>query len=338
MKHKMRKSVGLLLACMMLLSVLLVACNKEEKSNSTAAQNTTAAAAEEKADDKAAQPEADGNKPTVTVTTSFLLDMTKVLAGDYVNIELIIPAGEDPHLYNALPEDKTKLSNADLVLYHGLHFEGKMVEILEKVGTNLSENFPEDKIGKMEEDGDVIIDPHFWFDVDLYKLATENAAKALQKLLPDKTAEIQANLDAYLVKLDELDKYNREQLEQIPQESRILITPHDAFNYFSRRYNIEVKAPQGVSTDSEVATGDVTETVNLIVDKKVKAIFAESTTDPKRMEKLQQDCANKGFEVKVVSGEGNELYSDSLAPEGQPGDNYIDMYKHNVDLIVSNLK
>ena len=120
--------------------------------------------------------------------------------------------------------------------------------------------------------------------------------------------------------------------------SRYLITPHDAFNYFSRAYNIKVVAPQGVSTDSEVANKDIESTANFIVEHKVPAIFAESTTDPARMEKLKEMCKAKGFDVKVVSGDGNELFSDSLAPSGQDGDNYIDMYKHNVDLIVDNLK
>lgn len=158
------------------------------------------------------------------------------------------------------------------------------------------------------------------------------------ELLPDSKDEIEANTQAYLKQLDDLDQYVKEQIESIPEDQRYLITPHDAFNYFSRRYHIPVKAPQGVSTDSEVANADVEETVNFIVDHQVKAIFAESTTDPARMEKLKEACKAKGFDVEVVSGEGQELFSDSLAPEGQDGDNYIDMVRHNVDLITSHLK
>ena len=135
-----------------------------------------------------------------------------------------------------------------------------------------------------------------------------------------------------------MDKYNKEQISKIPKGSRYLITPHDAFNYFAKSYDIEVKAPQGVSTDSEVSISDITETVNFIVEHKVKAIFAESTTDPARMKTLQEAVSKKGFDVKVVSGEGKELFSDSLAPKGEKGDTYIDMYKHNIDLIVENLK
>lgn len=284
-----------------------------------------------------ANKQGDGKK-IVTVTTSFLYDMVDNLVGDKVEKEFIIPAGEDPHLYTAKPQDLEKIKKADLLLYHGLHFEGKMVDVLEKKGSAVSRTFKKEDIGEMEEDGKVVVDPHFWFDIKLYKEATKNAAEDLEKLLPEEKESIEKNLESYLAKLDELDKENKEKISSIPEASRYLITPHDAFNYFSRAYNIPVKAPQGVSTDSEVANKDIEDTVNFIVKNKVKAIFAESTTDPMRMEKLKEAVKAKGFDVKVVSGEGQELFSDSLASEGQVGDNYIDMYKHNVDLIVENLK
>lgn len=284
-----------------------------------------------------ANKQGDGKK-IVTVTTSFLYDMVDNLVGDKVEKEFIIPTGEDPHLYTAKPQDLEKIKKADLLLYHGLHFEGKMVDVLEKKGSAVSRTFKKEDIGEMEEDGKVVVDPHFWFDIKLYKEATKNAAEDLEKLLPEEKESIEKNLESYLAKLDELDKENKEKISSIPEASRYLITPHDAFNYFSRAYNIPVKAPQGVSTDSEVANKDIEDTVNFIVKNKVKAIFAESTTDPMRMEKLKEAVKAKGFDVKVVSGEGQELFSDSLASEGQVGDNYIDMYKHNVDLIVENLK
>ena len=253
------------------------------------------------------------NTKNIVVTTSFLYDIVEQIAGDTVNVELIIPAGEDPHLYIAKPEDLKKLQSADLVLYHGLHFEGKMVEVLDKLGISVSKQFPKDKIGSMEEDGQVIIDPHFWFDISLYKMAVEETKKALSNLNPKDADLYEKNTEKYL------------------------FTPHDAFNYFSKSYGITVKAPQGVSTSSEVSNADIQETIDFIVEHKIKAVFAESTTDPARMEKLREGVVAKGFDVKIVKGHGNELFSDSLAPKGQEGDNYIDMYKHNVDLIVSNL-
>lgn len=157
MKHSIRQ----LAACFLVLGLLLglVACQ-----------------------DKGADKNLDPEKKTVTVTTTFLYDMVNVLVGDKVNLQLIIPAGEDPHLYKPLPADRQKIKNADLVLYHGLHFEGKMVEALEEYGVSVSENFPPEKVGAMDQDGQIIIDPHFWFDIELYKMACERAAMALEEL------------------------------------------------------------------------------------------------------------------------------------------------------------
>lgn len=279
-----------------------------------------------------------GKKPHVVVTTGFLADMTEVLAKDFVDIDLIMPAGSDPHLYVAKPEDYEKIKKADLLLYHGLHFEGKMAETLEKTGVAVSKTFAKDKLLTMEEDNEVITDPHFWFDVDLYKEATKNAAEALIKLVPTHKEEIEKNLKAYEQELDKLKKESKEKIASIPKDSRYLITPHDAFQYFSRTFDIEVMAPQGVSTESEVSNKDLLNTADFIVEHKIKAIFAESTTDPKRMEKIKESCKAKGFDVEVVSGENKELFSDSLANKGEKGDTYLSMVRHNVDLIVKYLK
>ncbi|MBF0779816.1 MULTISPECIES: metal ABC transporter solute-binding protein, Zn/Mn family [unclassified Granulicatella] len=278
------------------------------------------------------------SKKTVTVTTSFLKDMAKQLAGDLIDTELIIPAGEDPHLYTAKASDLDKLKKADFVFYHGLHFEGKMVEVLEKTGVAVTKDFSKDDLGTFMQDEEEVVDPHFWFNIKLYKLATSTMSEELQKLLPEHKETIQQNTKKYLAQLDELDAWNKEQLSQIPEGSRYLVTPHDAFNYFAKSYNLTVHAPQGISTASEVANAAMIETANLIVDKKIKAIFSESTTNPERMQKLKEAVEAKGGQVTVVTGEGKELFSDSLAPAGEDGDTYIDMYKHNVSLIVKYLK
>ena len=282
---------------------------------------------------------ASDGKLKVTVTTTFLQDMVKVLAPEATEVQLIIPAGEDPHTYEAKPEDNVKLAGADLILYHGLHFEGKMIDLLKAVhGVAVSQNFDPKSVRTMTDNGMEVVDPHFWFDTDLYKLAVKEAAAALIDKLPGEKEKIEANLAAYLVQLDDLDKYVRDEIQSIPEGRRILVTPHDAFNYCSRRYGIEVRAPQGVSTDAELSNRDMAETADFIVSHQVKAIFAESTTDPARMEKLKESCAARGFTVKVVRGEGQELFSDSLAPAGQKGDTYIEMVKTNADLIASNLR
>ncbi len=284
----------------------------------------------------------DGAKKRITVTTSFLYDMSRQLLGDQAQLELIIPAGDDPHLYNAKPQDLQKLQQADLVLYHGLHFEGKMAEALEKSGAKaVTADFsPEDSL-RMEEDGQEVVDPHFWFSIPLYKKATETAGRYLDELYKGQgevQEQIRKRLADYLQKLDALDQENKQKFQALPKERRILVTPHDAFNYFAKAYDFEVKAPQGVSTDSEVANRDLADTATFIVQHQVPAIFAETSTDPARMDKLQELVQQMKGSVKVVSGEKEQLFSDSLAPEGQPGDSYIDMYRHNVDTIVGNLR
>lgn len=311
------------------MTLSLIACSPtQSSSDNTVKENNTVQNA----------VEAKVAKKKVVSTTSFINDMVKIIAGDKVERLMIIPAGSDPHIYEPTPQDKEKLESGDLVLYHGLHFEGKMVEILEHLGKNLSVNFPKEKIGIFEQNGETVADPHFWFDIDLYTLAFKEASKQLIELLPEYKDEFQVNTDKYVEALKALDQENRDALNQIPEKSRKLITPHDAFNYFSRRYNFEVKAPQGVSTETEASLQGVEETVDFIVQNKIKAIFAESTTNAENMRALQEKCKEKNWDVKVVSGVGNELFSDSLAPEGSFGDNYLDMYRHNIKLIVDNLK
>lgn len=180
--------------------------------------------------------------------------------------------------------------------------------------------------------------PHFWFSIPLYQSAVEVASEELQKLLPEKADLIKEKTKSYQAQLGELHTWIEQELSVLPVQSRYLVTPHDAFNYFASSYGFTLYAPQGVSTESEVANSDMIETVNLIIDHKIKAIFTESTTNPERMKKLQEAVKAKGGEVAVVTGEGKELFSDSLAPEGEAGSTFIDMYKHNVQLMVDHLK
>ncbi|WP_034907450.1 metal ABC transporter solute-binding protein, Zn/Mn family [Eremococcus coleocola] len=278
------------------------------------------------------------DKPKVTVTTSFLADMVKNLAGDAVEVEMIMPAGSDPHLYEAKAQDIEKIAQADLVLYHGLHFEGKMVDILEEKGQAVTRDFDPASINEMDEDGQKAIDPHFWFDIDLYKQATQAASESLQASFPDIKDQVAKNTESYLGQLDELKTWVADQLKDLPEDQRYLVTPHDAFNYFAKANGFTVIAPQGVSTDSEVSNQQIGETVDFIIEHKIPAIFAESTTNPERMEKLQEAVKAKGGSVAVVTGDDESLFSDSLAPEGKKGDTYITMYQHNINLIVKYLK
>lgn len=280
----------------------------------------------------------DSHKKKITVTTSFLRDIVEKLAGDAVIINEIIPAGEDPHLYVAKPNDLLKLKNTDLILYHGLHFEGKLQKALEKNGFAVSSTFDKYKIDELEEDGEKILDPHFWFDIDLYKEAVHNTALALIKTDPQLKELIEKNEAKYQKELDLLAINSKEKIATIPPNSRYLVTPHDAFNYFARYFDIKVISPQGINSESEVSNKDLQDTIDFVIKHRIKSIFVESTTDPARMQKIKEAAANKGYMVNVISGENKELFSDSLAPKGHDGDTYIKMMEHNIDLIVNNLK
>ena len=313
------KRIQILLSLLLVLVIMVSACTTYKVDNS----------------EKTISP-VEG-KPTVTGTTTFVVDIVDRLAGDFVEIELIIPAGEDVHMYEPKPQDLDKLTESDLVLYQGLNFEGRMVDVLDQLGYEITRNFPRDEL-HVEDGEKTTVDPHFWFDIDLYKIAVETTADYLSQLIPVQESEIRNKLEVYTADLDILYLESQEKINSISVESRFLITPHDAFSYFSRSFDMPVMAPQGISTDSEVANKDIQNTVDFIVENEIKAIFAETTTDPVRMEKIKEAAEFQGFEVKVVSGEGQELFADSLAPKSQIGDNYIDMFAHNIDLIVNNLK
>ncbi len=275
----------------------------------------------------------------IAVTTTFLYDMVSVLEEDvdHFKLELIIPAGEDPHVYQPKASDLRKINESDFILYQGLNFEGRMIDLLE-TGIPVADDLDTSSLETMEEDGVAEVDPHFWFNIDLYKEAMTNVFNILTEMNPDGEAAYQDNLNAYFEELDELDDYVSDRIEEVPRESRILITPHDAFGYMATSYDIDVHAPQGFSTDSEVSNNQIQNTAALIAERDINAIFLESTTNPDRMTRLQEIVASEGVEVEIISGDNRTLLSDSLAPRGESGDTYISMYKHNIDLIVDNLK
>lgn len=272
----------------------------------------------------------------VAVTTTFLNDMVEVLdegVGAF-HTTLIIPAGEDPHVYQPKASNLKTIVESDLLFYQGLNFEGRMADVLTD-GIPTAEDFENDSL-ETEAEGE--IDPHFWFDIELYKQAMTIVKDELTAAAPEHQESFQANLDAYFEQLEELDEYAKERISEIPEESRVLITPHDAFGYLSASYDLEVHAPQGFSTDSEVSNNMINETADLIMENHIKSIFVETTTNPDQMQRLEEIVASRGGTVKVVGSSEEALYSDSLGAAGESGDTYIGMYRHNIDTIVDNLK
>lgn len=279
-------------------------------------------------------------KLNVVATTTMLTDLTKIIGGDHVNVQGLMGPGVDPHLYQASAGDVNVMSKADVVVYNGVHLEGKMGEIFNnlqksnKFTIRVSDAIDPSQLLDFEEDNTNTKDPHIWFDVANWKLAAKAVYEGLSQKDPAHKEDYKKNYESYLTQLDETDAYIKAKAQEVPEQARVLVTAHDAFQYFARAYGFEVKGLQGVSTATEAGTQDMNELVNFIVDHKIKAIFVESSVPHKTIEAVQEACKAKGWNVSI----GGELYSDSLGTEGTPGGTYIGMVKANIDTIVNALK
>lgn len=281
----------------------------------------------------------DNDKYNVVATTTLVGDLVRQIGGDYVNIESLMGPGIDPHLYKASAGDVTKMQKADMVVYNGLHLEGKMGDIFDdlrgsdKLIVSATEGIDEDELlDFITSPGS--FDPHVWFDVEMWEDAAKNIAKGLTELDKDNKDAYEKNLESYLDELDELEDYIEDRISEIPKEKRILITAHDAFQYFGKAYDFQVRGLQGISTDAEAGTSDVRELADFIVENQIKAIFVESSVPRKSIEALQEAVKAKGFEVEI----GGELYSDSTGDTGTDAETYIGTFKANIDTIIDALK
>ena len=275
----------------------------------------------------------------IVATTTMLADLAEVIGGDHVTVNGLMGPGIDPHLYQASAGDVTLMQKADVVVYNGLHLEGKMGEIFESltdrgsIVIRIEDGLSEDELLSWENDPS-IHDPHIWFDVSLWKAAAKTVADKLSEADSANKEEYSNNLEEYLVELDDLDTYIKDRVSEIPKEQRVLVTAHDAFNYFGRAYGFEVKGLQGISTDAEAGTADVSKLADFITERKIKAIFVESSVPPKTIEALQAAVKAKGFDVSI----GGELYSDSLGGKDSGADTYLLTVKANIDTIADALK
>lgn len=279
------------------------------------------------------------DKLNIVATTTMLADLASSIGGERVTVNGLMGPGIDPHLYQASAGDVSLMQKADVVVYNGLHLEGKMGEIFENLSNQgsavicIEKGLDESSLLAWENDSS-IHDPHIWFDVSLWKDAAKTVAIGLTDTDPNGKAEYEANLDTYLKELDETDTYIRSRADELAEEQRILVTAHDAFQYFGKAYGFEVRGLQGISTDAEAGTADVSELANFIVERQIKAIFVESSVPPKTIEALQAAVKAKGFDVSI----GGELYSDSLGDAKSGADTYILTVKANIDTIVNALK
>lgn len=274
----------------------------------------------------------------ITTTTGMIADLAQNIGGDRVAVVSLMGPGVDPHLYKPSAGDIRKLEDADLIFYNGLELEGRMTDLLVKIARSgkptvpVSENIAPDLLREPPQFQGKY-DPHIWFDVTLWQQAAQRVKDELATFDPGSDATYQANLDAYLAELDELNQYATDQIQSIPEGQRVLITAHDAFGYFGERYGIEVLGLQGTSTATEATAGDIQALAELIAERKIPAIFVESSVPPATIEAVQAAVRDRGFDVVI----GGQLYSDAMGAAGTPEGTYIGMVRHNVDTIVGAL-
>ena len=280
----------------------------------------------------------DNGKLKVVVTTSMLTDLVKNIGADLIEIEGLMGPGVDPHLYKASEGDVSKLFNADVIFYNGLHLEGKLVEVFEKMEAQKTTVALGEFLAKEGLIGSDYFasnyDPHVWFNIQYFKEFSDKVTSVLSEKDPKNAASYTANNLAFQQKLDLLHTAVVNTIATLAPEKRILVTAHDAFNYFGKAYGFKVVGLQGLSTATEAGVQDVQKLSEYIIANKVKAIFIESSVPRRTIEALEAAVLSKGHQVSI----GGSLYSDALGDGGSVEGTYVGMFLYNVKTIVNALQ
>jgi len=283
---------------------------------------------------QAAADDLAGRKIRAVATTGMVADLVRNVGGERLEVVALMGPGVDPHLYKASERTVIALASADVIFYNGLHLEAQMAEVFEKMGGRIRTAAVADGIdpARLASPPEFAgsYDPHVWFDVSLWMEAARQVEKVLSDLDPAHRELYRANAAAYLEELVGLHAYVQAQAERIPPERRVLITAHDAFNYFGRAYGFEVRGLQGISTASEAGTADVQALADFIARRRIPAIFVESSVSPRAVEAVQAAVRARGFEVQI----GGQLFSDAMGDPGTPEGTYPGMVRHNIDTLV----
>ena len=271
----------------------------------------------------------------VVATTGMVGDIARNVGGSRLEVHTLMGPGVDPHLYKASESNVRLIGRADIIFYSGLHLEAGMARIFENIHVIgkravAVSDLIDRTVLKAPPEFKGAYDPHIWFDVSLWMQAVEPVRLALTELDPGSADLYQANAEAYLKELDALDAYVHQQADRLPKEQRVLITAHDAFNYFGRAYGFEVRGLQGISTATEAGAWDMTSLADFIVERKIPAIFIESSVPKRNVEAVQAAVQARGFKIVI----GGELFSDAMGSPGTPEGTYIGMVRHNIDTIV----
>ena len=270
-------------------------------------------------------------------TTGMVGDLVANVGGARVESDALMGAGVDPHLFKPSERTLRRMERADIVFYNGLHLEAGLAYVLEQMEERqpvaaITRLIPEDLLlTPAEFEGNP--DPHIWFDVRLWILACAAVRDTLRELDPANAATYDANAAAYTAELEALDAWVREQIATIPAERRVLITAHDAFGYFGQSYGFEVLGIQGANTAAEAGARDIQRLADLIAERRIPAIFVESSVPRRTVEALREAVQSRGFDVRI----GGQLYSDAMGDAGTPEGTYLGMVRANVTLITTAL-
>lgn len=284
-----------------------------------------------------AQSETVEGKIQATTTTTHVTDLVRSVGGDEVEVTALMGPGVDPHLYEASQGDISALRDADVVFYHGMFLEGRLAEILERVeqqnpAVQVTEGLPEARL-LASEDYEGQADPHVWFDPELWEMTVDPVVEQLSELKPESAEVFERNGEAYREEIRASDAYVRERIEEIPEENRVLVTAHDAFGYFGETYGVEVRALQGISTESEAGAGDVRALAEELARDRVPALFTESSIPQRNIEAVQAAAQDRGWDLRI----GGELYADAMGdPETEAG-TYPGMMRANADTMAEAL-
>lgn len=277
-------------------------------------------------------------KINIVCTTGMVADVVKAVGGDQVEVTQLMGEGVDPHTHKPSPGDVSKLNDADMIFYSGLHLESNLQKTFDSLGKkkpvfSFGEVFTRwhhNKILSVDESHD----PHIWMDVDLWSKTAPLVADRLGDFDPKNAEKYAKNARAYMKTLKSLDEFCKQEIAMIPANQRVLVTAHDAFSYFAKAYGIKVKAPQGISTEANASTGAIDKLAKYLVDNKIKAVFVESSVNEKNMQQLIDNCKSQGHAI----ANGGVLYSDAMGKEGTEAGTYEGMIRHNVNTIVKALK
>ncbi len=273
----------------------------------------------------------------VLATTGMIADLAINVGGDRVAVEALMGPGVDPHLYKASEGDVQRMASADIILYNGLHLEGAMAEVFERMQSRVKTVAVTDGIDRARLHAPPAFegnyDPHVWFDVTLWIAALETVHASFVMLDSTHGEVYDANASRYRDSLQALHQYVLSRARSLPVARRILVTAHDAFGYFGAAYGFEVHGLQGISTVTEAGTADVTHLADFIASRRIPEIFVESSVPTRSIEAVQAAVRARGFEVRI----GGELFSDAMGTAGTPEGTYPGMVRHNIDVIVEAL-